>query len=338
MTTKRAFTLVELLVVISVIGILVALLLPAVQSARESGRRSQCTNNMRQIGLALQGYHQHIEVLPPACIGNAAGGCTVDAGPSNDVDNGGGCRLNYLALSLRYLEQDSLADLIVTRSPCTGTTASGCWSMAANNNAWKNFVPVFACPSDGNAMRETNYTGQSSTMARGNYACVAGSSSLRTGATAPTSAIWNVPWGQLDKHARGAMGAGGAAKFAQIQDGTSSTLFCVEVTAAPSRSDIRGVWAFAPGLTIYGPGGINVGTDQLLTGACVNYNDNVTVMPCVTNSVGDLSITARSRHPGGCNAVLGDGSVRFLKQSIDQTVYDALRTIWNDEAIDANSF
>lgn len=337
MTTKRAFTLVELLVVISVIGILVGLLLPAVQAARESGRRSQCTNNMRQIGLALQGYHQHIEVLPPACIGNAVGGCTVDMSPSDDVNNGRGCRLNYLALLLRYLEQDSLADLIVTAPPCTDPT--GCWSMTTNNAAWKNFVPVFACPSDGNVIRDVNYTGQSSTMARGNYACVAGNSSLwNSRSTSATTAIWSAPWSELDKHARGAMGPGGAAKFAQIQDGVSSTLFCVEVRAAPNPSDIRGVWAFAPGMTIYGAGGINVGTDHLMSGMCVDYNNNTIAMPCSASSAGDRSITARSYHPGGCNAVLGDGSVRFLKQSIDQGVYDALRSIWDDVAIDGNSF
>jgi prepilin-type N-terminal cleavage/methylation domain-containing protein/prepilin-type processing-associated H-X9-DG protein len=310
MKRSRAFTLVELLVVITIIGILIALLLPAVQAAREAARRGQCANNLKQIGLALQNYHEAFNTFPPAGISNyQSTGATADNSVEDDYGNNRGCYIDWLALLLTRVEQQSLADQIVYVAPstmCMNTNATNVWSV---------HVPGFVCPSDGFARMGYAYTSRR-TSARGNYAACGGYS-LTT-----TTPFWPTAWKNQTSTLRGVMGSGGAASFPDIIDGSSNVLACLEVRAAQATNDCRGVWAFAPGATVMGVGGINVGTDY--------FQDVVNApefgMPANAVSA-DYGHVARSMHPGGCNAVFCDGSVRFLSQTIDQATYDNLKTI-----------
>lgn len=145
MKSSRGFTLVELLVVIAIIGILIALLLPAVQAAREAARRSQCTNNLKQLGLALHNYHATHQVFPPSGIGH---GCTTDARSDPLILN-----LNGLVLLFPYIEQMPIYskwDFKQAAGHCNrgGGTIAGDAVTSGNGDLATQIVSSLLCPSD----------------------------------------------------------------------------------------------------------------------------------------------------------------------------------------------
>jgi len=133
---RKAFTLVELLVVIAIIGILVALLLPAVQAARESARRTTCYNNLKQIGLAMQAYHDSVRQYPSAYIVSPLSNTLM--GPPDPESGDTGPGWGFLMMSLPFMEQGPLHQSINVNLPC--------WS-PANAAAVKTVVPGFLCTS-----------------------------------------------------------------------------------------------------------------------------------------------------------------------------------------------
>lgn len=187
-TRQAGFTLVELLVVIAIIGILVALLLPAIQSAREAARRSQCFNNLKQMGLALQNYHDTYATFPPAFI------------------NRQGWMLNtYL---LPYMEQAALYDELNTRDPMDLATP-------ATLNLARTVISGFVCPSDAwTVPTQSKYAINGYTIAMGNYLGVMGPQDFRcsaNGATVNSVFFMN-----------------SSIKMRDITDGTSNTFACTE--------------------------------------------------------------------------------------------------------------
>jgi len=307
MRRNSAFTLVELLVVIAIIGILVALLLPAIQAAREAARRTECGNNLKQIGVALHNYHDTYRTLPPAGVGavNNGDGIVADTTIDDDIGNDRGVYINYLGMLLPFVEQQALFDQIVYANNV---------SMNTNRAVWGEYINGYRCPSDAFSGRGLLFTGRGSTMARGNYAAVGSNDTIEQ------SAFWRTKWAALSGPSRGVMGTAGAANFSAIVDGQSNTLAVIEVRSGKIASDARGIWAYAAGLTVIGRGGINVGQDGFQD--CADDFD----MPCI-NTVGNRNFVARSLHPGGCQSLLADASVRFLNSSIDQSVYNWLRAI-----------
>lgn len=316
MRRRSGFTLVELLVVIAIIGILVALLLPAIQAAREAARRSQCSNNLKQVGIGLQNYHDTYKVLPPAGIGvytnGSMTGVTADNTVDDDIGNNRGSYINYAGMLLPFVEQQQLFDQI-------NLVNAGNASMNTNAAVWNTKIAGYQCPSDPNASNACTRTNPA--MARGNYAAVGSNEGITTG-----NNFYRVNWNSLNSTQRGAMGMGGAARLSDVLDGTSTSLVCIEVLAGPDVNDVRGCWAFAPGVTVFGTGGINS-----------DYPDNfqyctTAVRPAYTGktpcqSSQDNNLVARSQHPGGVQAVMVDGSTRFLTDSLDQAVYNNLRSI-----------
>ena len=362
------FTLVELLVVITIIGILIALLLPAVQSARESARRMQCSNNAKQLGLALLGYHTSYGIFPPATVWriNGALNCA-------NMENGNyaGLNENWVILILPQLEQMNLFKLfnLAAPIPITTTPAGANGLPADNKTARGTELAVMMCPSDiynrkpfnGSASPGglTNQMGDG--WARGNYGANAGED-FEFKADGLTPAVWRA------KYACGVMGANVSLRLDDIKDGTSNTLLLVELRAGIIPQDPRGTWAMAnaSGCSMWGagyesddngPNCANVWADDVC--ACTEVQSALGGTPggtgevlaskagmaCFYGNHPNYEQTARSMHPGGVTICMADGSVRFLSDFVqlgtsttNLGVWDKLQLSNDGLPIDASSY
>jgi prepilin-type N-terminal cleavage/methylation domain-containing protein/prepilin-type processing-associated H-X9-DG protein len=203
-SSRNAFTLVELLVVIAIIGILVALLLPAVQAAREAARRSQCLNNMRQLSIAMHNHHDTYKRLPPGGLGVA------------NTGEGAVPRLAWSAFVLPFMEQQNLQDLVDLKH-------SWSWVDSKTNNLVVNEmqVPVFHCPS-GITTKQPN-TNHFTLHYYGNMGPKG--QNPQTGVNYET-----IPSNQGDMSLQGVLGANTKTRFADIIDGTSNTILLGELS------------------------------------------------------------------------------------------------------------
>ncbi len=306
------FTLVELLVVITIIGILISLLLPAVQAAREAARRLQCSNNIRQCGLALMNYESQWRFFPPSSYYKSTS-------PDSDREHWA----NWVIVTLPFMEQQALHDSFDLTLPI---------SNAANRAARGVSLSTMLCPSDPN--NRATYSSVDSTegdnWARGNYGANGSLGFYHTGYAAGTSSpLWSSNW------TRGIMGANVSLSVAQIRDGTSNTILLGELRAGISTNDRRGAWALSgPGSSsLWGhasddcprPNASEIGSDNLLDcdaiAASAGGVESLASqgMGCCTgasNTQGGL----RSTHTGGVTICLADGSVRFINDMIETTV------------------
>jgi prepilin-type N-terminal cleavage/methylation domain-containing protein/prepilin-type processing-associated H-X9-DG protein len=295
----RGFTLVELLVVIAIIGVLVALLLPAVQAAREAARRTQCVNNLKQWQLSMHNFHDTYKKFP--------------AGARNNP------RQTWIMFIWPFIEQATLdAQNDFTRPfhdpPCTiHNTLNGLCGQG---------LEMYRCPSDGGADL-TNGTYQ---RRRGNY--VVNWGAVRYDTAPPTSG--NAPFA----HRNGNRSTPNDTRMASITDGTSNTLFVGEtlMTKSPNDDDWRGDVHNDDGVFKF----MTITTPNSTVPDVVNWavNNNDRKMPVTTS--GQQFSAARSRHPGGVNIALADGSVRFFSDTIALAIWQALGTMDGGEAVSAN--
>ncbi|MGI6417931.1 MAG: DUF1559 domain-containing protein [Thermoguttaceae bacterium] len=310
---RPAFTLVELLVVIAIIGILIALLLPAVQAAREAARRSQCSNNLKQLGLALHNYHDTYQVLP---LGVLQDNLTLEFGYP---------RLTWTIHLYPFLEQQATYDQFDFKTPaCTGDNAIYlCPQNAGSVNApAAHVVPTLLCPSDARGInlrtRAPNY------FARGNYGAFFGN--LNKGATRVPTTTGHQPAAFSYRR----------VTLAAILDGTSNTMAFGEMVRDPWEDGFRGCyWMDFPGaawiFTLNTPN--SRVPDQIRTSQCpAAYNRPELNMPCVGVNGSAESAASRSRHPGGVQVAMCDGSVQFIAETIGLTVWRALGSIEGKEA------
>ncbi|MBN2295534.1 MAG: DUF1559 domain-containing protein [Pirellulales bacterium] len=310
---QNAFTLVELLVVIAIIGILIALLLPAVQAAREAARRIHCSNNTKQIALALHNYHGAHGHFPPG-------------------DGYGSHQWSWALRVFDYLEQDRIGkglnwDLVHwTEGPGACTPSPQLLAVTSAK------IPAFYCPSD-------TYVFKPQLLKPCNSAC--------TGILSRCSYAGNYGLGQqrAPNRVNGVFFADSKTKISEIQDGTSNTLLTSELLGGNNCS-VRGTYAYVEGpvfMVDYTP---NDPTPDL-TRWCDEL-DKVpgADAPCLagpgTNrgSVSALFMvlhTSRSMHPGGVTSGLCDGSVQFINENIDLEVWRALGTPNGSETI-SNDF
>jgi prepilin-type N-terminal cleavage/methylation domain-containing protein len=304
----RAFTLVELLVVIAIIGVLVALLLPAVQAAREAARRTQCVNNMKQIGIGLHNYHDTFHILPPS----------IQFWNGDDPNLSDNMRPNWVIMTLPFMEQKGLYDSFDFNQTI---------SHANNRTQRGQRIPGMICPSDGfNRVKFRGTTsGEGDNWARGNYA-----------ANGHSDFSYNNGWSsQNSQYTRGAMGLNIGARFSEITDGLSSSLLAGEVRAGLTDQDRRGTWAMgtagASALFKHGCGGDANGPNapydssddiegcDILTAGSPGVAKMRTQKMTCWQPCGSGQAAVRGLHPNGVVILLCDGSVHFLLDSIQTT-------------------
>jgi len=302
---RRGFTLIELLVVIAIIAVLVALLLPAVQQAREAARRTQCKNNLKQLGLAMHNYHDVTQRFP---IG-AMSGSGSSSGGGNGGSTSGYVWVRYI---LPYLEQQNMLN---------NWNEDIAYNTGVNNPIIKTTIPAFFCPSDPHFKAWNNVYNY-------NYAVNYGNTTV--GATNPYN---GVTW--LEGTFRYSGGTTGyASRIGDIIDGTSNTLLMSEVRAGQTANDLRGLIWYVPHTgftTFYGPNSSspdNMGSWCNTTVQAAALLDN---FPC--SSTGTTLFSSRSRHVGGVQSLMTDGAVRFVSQNINLNIWRGLSSRAGHETI-----
>jgi prepilin-type N-terminal cleavage/methylation domain-containing protein len=347
-TRTRGFTLIELLVVIAIIAVLIALLLPAVQAAREAARRAQCTNNMKQLGLAMHNYHDIHNLLPPGRIakdGDPATGCSryIFSGCQNTP---------WFCLLLPQFEQLALFNTLNFELGIEGPFRPLPLGYFANSTTFGVKIATFQCPSDrDNKFQITpQYAGgllSGPVATKGNYGVSWGNTYWGQDIPATAPPMLDPVTGQVPQFMKSSFGHYNVG-FNTITDGLSNTVVMAEVLQG-ELYDVRGlVWSSIPGGgTFFSRMPPNNPVDYYQTGAfgdqlnqpifCVNQPAQG--LPC-TGGAGDRRAYAgaRSRHPGGINILNGDGSVRFLKNTVNMGVWLAMNTIANGEVISADSY
>ena len=299
----RGFTLVELLVVIAIIGILIALLLPAVQAAREAARRSQCTNNLKQLGLAMHLHHDTKQMFPP---GETSG--RTDGTANNKPRMPHQCA--WAAFTFAFIEQSALDALI------DWTAVDGDFYAIAGKNILDRQVPVFFCPSDTSPPPKSIGTA----IARANYVANNGigpSIEHRDGPGHTAPAYMERPGGMFYMNSW--------LKFSDIRDGTSQTVMLSEIRCPKDPRDARGQLHYPEGpLYQHNRTPNSLVPDEIREVYCFTTPE----APCIGTSTAwnnrKWIMTARSSHPGGVNVLLGDGSVRFVSETINLNTWQAL--------------
>ena len=344
---RRAFTLIELLVVIAIIAVLIALLLPAVQSAREAARRIQCTNNLKQIGLACLNYESGVGTLPPGCKGSLWG--------------------TFMLFILPYAEQPALFNSFnfMGNNSTSGNTATGIalitYSSAWNITVATSRLAAFTCPSDvPQAPIYSTINGTNMYITSHNYVANFGNmfylqdlssfqnTALPGGQTiaflgAPFSDIGS-PYVSYEYIGRPAPVTGlQCIRLAGITDGLTNTMLTSETVqgkgTSPAPYDLRGFAWWYEGATYEAWLTPNSPSPDFMEAASYcnyPYLDNP---PCIASPTPDQKNTAaRSRHPGGVDVTMCDGSVRFVKNSISYGTWQALSTTQGGEIISSDSY
>ncbi len=312
--STRGFTLVELLVVIAIIGVLVALLLPAVQAARESARRAQCLNNLKQVGLAMHNYHGAKNRLPAGNYSCCWGTWQMEILPFLEQVQ--------LAQLYRRLPESSEFFLIEYRYDSDRPTHT---PPIQNLQVTRTRITSLTCPSDEPQVRASDGVTYHSYVA--NYGNTNHIGWDHLGPSNPAyvkylgSPFVGDDWNP--KHQR-------IVKLKEITDGLSNTLLASE-TVQGRDGDKRGLtwWGWAAGFETFAlPNASEPDTMQNVM-ECNPVDPNP---PCNSQSAANLfKAAARSRHPGGVNAAMCDGSVRFVVDGVELSVWRAASTIQGEE-------
>src|SRR5262249_37793610 len=271
---RKAFTLIELLVVIAIIAVLIGLLLPAVQKVREASARSQCANNLKQIGLACHGYHDAQQTLPPGYLATSA---YVDG--ATDTAPGWG----WAAFLLPHLEQDNVYRLLNLGQPLQSSPAI------------QTVLKVYLCPSD--MPPQSAFTVSDATKTT---VCTAAPSSYAATVGSDASDV-------ADETGLGVFYRNSRTKLTDIKDGTSHTV----MVGDRAWNDSQGIWAGAPSGAVLRPGTLNPWQSATAPAPCLTlaHNNWINIKTDADGGLDDFS----SYHTGGVNVVFADGSVHFIQ-------------------------
>jgi prepilin-type N-terminal cleavage/methylation domain-containing protein len=335
---SRAFTLVELLVVIAIIGILVALLLPAVQAAREAARRMQCSNNLKQMGLAVHNYHDTYKVFPPAKLNS--GSQNALPGASVRFPEGVRNHTGWLFL-LPFFEQTALHGKInfsLASNNSNGFSGLPNPDASANTPNLKQRMSMLECPTDGSAGEDKTETANVSYLMQNNKRT---SYLFSTGNYTDYDDIYESKNGAIQQ---GAFGNNGAAKMAQLTDGTSNSLAIGEASGGTGPKHKTN--------HLYGPFGlqgvhtcchgrvVSTVTANVITPTAAQANDYRINGPWSQDGAIARDALGRSYawifnslHPGGGQFALCDGSARFFSETIDFATFVKLAWIHDGAAL-----
>lgn len=326
---RKGFTLVELLVVIAIIGILVALLLPAVQAAREAARRMQCSNNMKQIGLALHNYVDSHKNFPAAGRGYGMCNGTPVAGA---VKNSNG-----LVGILPYIEQQTLYDqfnhLEAYSDHNVRSSGTVVGNPGTNGNAAlsEEELAAFICPSDNNGPKTRTLVGIHYGPAPG-FTGAATNYDFITGAFTDFSNCNSYNGSGINKRM---FGEESSTSMAEVTDGLTNT-FMVGETTKWHQNGRAFAWAYR--------GWVMTGIDPYPSARDAGINlwhlpwvHPTWASPPYVPQKGRTRTwwsAAASLHPGGCQFVLGDGSVRFVSETIQKSMLDNLARMADGQTVD----
>jgi len=296
--------LIELLVVIAIIAILIGLLLPAVQKVREAAARMKCSNNLKQLGIALHAHNDARGQLPPGQYNNYY---------TNETPWVRGCWVQPL---LPYFEQDNLYKMYEASHAINGQ-----WALLCPNK--DTLIPTLVCPSDPNSPKTNTIDGNTVTIAgppvttaaqkqglHTNYVTCSGSQLLTSAAASLANGVFYVK----SKHNVGA-----------IPDGTSNTVFASEILVVPDNTttnDLRGRYSNS----WYGNNNFVTTQPPNTTVADQVGYQGISTVRSPSAAATATGLFARSNHTGGVNALIGDGSVRFVSNTINPVTWAAMGT------------
>lgn len=352
---RRGFTIVELLVSITIIGLLISLLVPAIQYAREAARRTQCANNLKQIGAALQNYHDTSHVMPPMVIWSPPGepmglgvlpiGVMDRVGRSGDV-TGDTIYANWAIVLLPFAEENGLHGTANLKRPL---------SSPANKTLRETRLPWMLCPTDPYTEQDFVRGGVTDQRyARGTYGISVGPDGNCISGTmtpdGPCVSGWNVTGMPLETRNSQVWGSGIAGvnrsfRFGEITDGLSHTMAVAEIRAGIAEMDPRGVWSLGQvGSSAIARSGIHGASGHPNSSdpsgeefiGCTNLTIAMGTarlegegMACNVSGASqeaNIQSASRSSHTGGVNILLCDGAVRFVLDDIAGDQWHALQT------------
>ena len=302
---KSGFTLVEVLLVIAIIGTLVALVLPAVQSAREAARRTSCLNNLKQCGVAIANYETAKKTFPPGAVWDRW------SPPEKRRRHG-----SILVHLLPYIEQQALYDSFDFKQ----RSIDGAFIPGTVERIGSRIIETYICPSD-------DHNGMFGWAAVHNYAASNGPTQVYDNPLCSCPHPWKefemAPIDNADNFAGPFTRLGKKTKPRQITDGLSKTIFMGEVRV-PCSVHARAGWAHT-----------NNGSGYCTTLIPINYDtcNEAAVDPCNRPCTWNTDVGFKSAHPGGAQFLFGDGSVHFLSDSIDHRMYQYLGAKADGESV-----
>ncbi|MFO0865029.1 MAG: DUF1559 domain-containing protein [Gemmataceae bacterium] len=331
---RSAFTLIELLVVIAIIAVLIALLVPAVQKVREAAARSQCQNNLKQLGIALHNYEGVYKKFPPLYPGTAPGSSTFDYKYTWSV----------IAQLNPYLEQTAIYNSMDLKQPMYDATNN---ITAANKFAVVQKIGLFLCPSDRGVPVSSAYG--VTDMGPTNYVANHGSGTSGGGYGSPVDAdgvfqavnglkVLSITDGTSNTAAMSESILGDGAEISSTQPGDEQVAYKYTGYTGTLPSDTNCA-ASPSSWNGYNRRGFMWASGEA---RCVSYNHyytpNQKVFDCIANDPTKTYISvgyraARSRHSGGVNLLLADGSVRFVSDGVTQQTWRALSTRAGNETL-----